>query len=388
MTSGRQGAAGRFTGRPAGGGGGLDPAPSVEVSQPIALVIEPTREQGRRFARRMHAPRTLGLAFGFLCVAAVLLEQGAPAWVLVLLVLNGFVWPHAAYFLSSRSGDPYRAELRNLIADSALGGAWIAAMQFNLLPSAMLFAMLAMDKISVGGWRLFARAAPFQIAACLAVGAFTRFAFSPAPSLAIVIACLPLLIAYPIAVGVVTYNLSRRVREQNRQLGAISRTDGLTGLLNRVHWERAVSAELKRHCRHGSPAALLMLDIDHFKSVNDRHGHLAGDEVIQNVAAVLHAAIREQDTPGRYGGEEFGIILPDTDLDGAVAIAERIRTHIETAVLQTTEGIRCTASIGVAAAEGAGDDPRQWIARADRALYRAKTLGRNRTVVEQPTPTR
>jgi diguanylate cyclase len=312
----------------------------------------------------------------------VLLEQGAPIWALVLLVANGFLWPHAAYFVASRSRDPYRAETRNLLADSALGGAWIAAMHFNLLPSVMLASMLAMDKISVGGWRLFGRALAVQGAACVAVGAATGFAFDPMPTPTILYACLPLLVAYPIAVGVVTYRLSRRVREQNRQLGTISRTDGLTGLLNRTYWERSVSAELKRHRRHDSPAALMMLDIDHFKSINDRYGHLTGDEVIQNVAALLHAALREQDIPGRYGGDEFGVLLPDTDLAGAAAIAERIRSQIAAADMQSAAGVRCGVSIGIALADGPGDDVRQWIARADRALYRAKAQGRNRIVAD------
>jgi diguanylate cyclase len=355
---------------------------ALDVSQPIALVIEPTHDQGLRFARRMHPPRTLGLALGFLCVAAPLLERGAPVWLLLLLVVNGFLWPHLAYLISSRSRDPYRAETRNLLADSALGGAWIAAMHFEALPSVLLFAMLAMDKISVGGWRLFGRAVALQAAVCLSVAAFTGFAFNPHSSLTVIVACMPMLVAYPIAVGVVTHRLSRRVREQNRQLGAISRTDGLTGLLNRTHWERAVSAELKRHRRHGTPAALMMLDIDHFKAINDRYGHLAGDEVIQNAAALLHAALREQDVPGRYGGDEFGILLPDTDVAGATAIAERVRAHVAGATLQTSLDIRCGVSIGVAEAGGTEDDVRSWIERADRALYRAKVAGRNRTVAE------
>jgi diguanylate cyclase (GGDEF)-like protein len=126
----------------------------------------------------------------------------------------------------------------------------------------------------------------------------------------------------------------------------------------------------------------MMLDIDHFKSINDRHGHLIGDEVIQNVAALLHAALREQDIPGRYGGDEFGVLLPDTDLAGAAAIAERIRSQIAAADMQSAAGVRCGVSIGIALADGPGDDVRQWIARADRALYRAKAQGRNRIVAD------
>jgi diguanylate cyclase len=357
-------------------------AEAVNESQPMTLVIEPTRDHGLRFARRIHAPRTLGLALGFLCVFATLYEHGAPTWVMALLVLNGFVWPHVAYAIASHSRDPHRAEIRNLIADSAFGGGWIAAMQFNLLPSVLLFAMLAMDKMSVGGWRLFVRALSLQAVVCLAVAAAQGFAFEPMPTLTIVLACLPMLVAYPMAVGLVTYRLSRRVREQNRQLGTLSRTDGLTGLLNRVNWERMVSAEFKRHHRHGSPAALMMIDIDGFKAINDRYGHLSGDEVIRNVAVLLDGALREQDIPGRYGGDEFGVLLPDTDLAGALAIAERVRARIEAAVVESSDGVRCSISVGVAAVRGEGDAARDWIGRADRALYRAKVMGRNRIAAE------
>ena len=359
---------------------------ALDASQPLALVIEPNRDHGLRFARRMHAPRTLGMALGFLTVFATLYEQGAPVWVLALLVLNAFVWPHAAYAIASRSRHPHRAEIRNLTLDSAFGGAWIAAMQFNLLPSVVLFAMLAMDKISVGGLRLFSRALAAQVAACVAVAAVHAalhgFVFQPMPTLAIVLACVPILIGYPIAVGLVNYRLSRRVREQNRQLGALSRTDGLTGLLNRVSWERAVSAELKRHRRHATPATLMMLDIDAFKGINDRYGHLGGDEVIQAVAAILDVALREQDVPGRYGGDEFGVLLPDTDLAGARTIAERVRLQVEQAVRQSESGLGCTISAGLAAAGGEADTVRDWIERADRSLYRAKVLGRNRVASE------
>ena len=126
--------------------------------------------------------------------------------------------------------------------------------------------------------------------------------------------------------------------------------------------------------------SLLILDIDHFKDVNDRFGHLVGDEALRNIAQLLRDTLRDPDTPGRYGGEEFGVVLPDTDAEGASVIAERVRQRIgETAVARKPE-IRCTVSIGVAEATPDLSDSRQWIERADRALYRAKALGRNRTV--------
>jgi diguanylate cyclase len=265
------------------------------------------------------------------------------------------------------------------VFDSACGGAWIAAMHFNLLPSVMLAVMLSMDKVSVGGTRLLARTASAMILAGAAASWATGFAVQPASSMLNVVACLPLLVSYPMIVGFVTYRLSRRVREQNLKLAELSRTDPLTGLPNRKHWEEAVERELRRHQRNGGPACLLMLDVDNFKQVNDRYGHPAGDEVLRGVAAVLRDCVRGQDTVGRYGGEEFGVVLPETRIEGAMVIAERIRSRIARAPLEQRDGIRCTISIGVAAA-AAQVDPGAWIEQADRALYRAKDEGRNRCI--------
>ena len=114
---------------------------------------ESRREEGLRFSRRMYLPRTLGLALGALCIGGVLWGDGASAATWVALALSAFAWPHIAHQLARRAENPYRAELRNLTVDSAFGGAWIAAMQFNLLPCVVIFVMLCMDKLSVGGAR-------------------------------------------------------------------------------------------------------------------------------------------------------------------------------------------------------------------------------------------
>ena len=123
-----------------------------------------------------------------------------------------------------------------------------------------------------------------------------------------------------------------------------------------------------------------MLDIDHFKTVNDVHGHLAGDEALRTVASILRDSLRLQDVPGRYGGEEFGVVLPGADVRGAAVTAERIRKRIESAVVVSGSGVRVTVSIGFAALTPQDRDPAGWISRADRALYAAKAAGRNRAM--------
>jgi diguanylate cyclase len=339
-----------------------------------------SREEGLAFARRMHGPRMLGLGLGFFCVASVLYQDGANPLTWAALAFNGFVWPHVARLIASRSRDPYRAELRNLTVDSGAGGVWVALMGFNLLPSALLIAMLSMDKISAAGFRFFARTAAVQVACCAAAVLAFGFEFRPTTTMLTVVASLPLLIAYPLAVGIATYRLSRRMREQNRMLAALSRTDGLSGLLNRIAWEQFVYLEMARLRRNRQPASLLMLDIDHFKAINDEHGHPAGDEVIRAVAEILSRTLRTSDVAGRYGGEEFGVVLPDTDGQGAAVIAERIRRRIEGATMGREAILQCTVSIGIAQARPETEDAGDWIARADRALYEAKRQGRNRVV--------
>jgi diguanylate cyclase len=335
--------------------------------------------EGKRFAQRMHAPRAIGLAFGCFAIASVFWQRDSvPAWIWAGLVFNGLIWPHVALLLARRSRDPRATELRSLVFDNLLGGAWIALMEFNLLPSAMIAVMLSMDKISAGGPRLLARSALALVFGCIGAGLYTGFAMHPTTTMTTIVACLPLLLTYPAIVGFVTYRLSRRIREQNQRLAELSRTDTLSQVANRAHWEDAVEREFQRFRRHSGAACLLMLDIDHFKSVNDRYGHPAGDEVIRNVAAILRESARGEDVVGRYGGEEFGLLLPETGAEGAAAMAERIRKRVEAEVLEPREQIRATVSIGIASIGPDIRSRQQWIEIADRALYAAKAAGRNR----------
>jgi diguanylate cyclase len=342
------------------------------------------REQGLRFVRRMYLPRVIGLALGGVAIAGVLIANGAHPALWAGLFASAVVWPHIALWAGSRSRNPFQAEQRSLMVDSALGGAWIALMQFNLLPSVVILIMLSMDKMAVGGASLLARCTLVLLVACAAVSAALGFPVRPYTSMVQMIGTLPLLVLYPLIVGLTAYRLARRLREQNQLLSEISRTDGLSGLLNRRSWEDAVSAEFQRCLRHGRRASLLMLDIDHFKSINDRHGHPVGDEVIRNVAALLRASLREEDVPGRYGGEEFGILLPDTRAAGAEVIAERIRRRIEGTAL-AKPGLRATVSIGIAELGPEDVEYTSGISHADRALYAAKERGRNRSVRFQPS---
>ncbi len=167
----------------------------------------------------------------------------------------------------------------------------------------------------------------------------------------------------------------------------LSSRDALTGLANRRQFELALAREIDRVARAGEPALVLMIDIDHFKKVNDTHGHPAGDLVLQTVAQALHDCIRPMDTLARFGGEEFAMILPNCPPAFGQAVAERIRLKVQGRTVTVAPGaeVSVTVSIGGAfAPQWVRSSAPLWIERADQQLYRAKDQGRNRACLEQP----
>lgn len=171
-------------------------------------------------------------------------------------------------------------------------------------------------------------------------------------------------------------------------LERLATTDGLTGLANRRVAMERLRDELARGQRHNHATSIVLLDVDHFKSVNDTHGHHAGDAVLRRVSSVLREAGREIDLPARHGGEEFLLILPETPLDGAVRVAERLRSRLAKARTELEDGevLRVTASFGVAAAAGLREEGvDELLQRADEALYAAKESGRNRVCISKVT---
>jgi len=169
------------------------------------------------------------------------------------------------------------------------------------------------------------------------------------------------------------------------QLQAAARTDGKTGLLNAAAWQREAETEIVRARRTGQTLALIILDIDHFKQVNDKHGHLVGDRVLAGVAATLRSQVREYDVVGRFGGEEFVVLLPNTEVVEARNVAERLRMHVaHMAVPVNDAAITVTVSAGVAVMNLHGEDLLDLLAAADLALYRAKELGRDRVCLPAP----
>jgi diguanylate cyclase (GGDEF)-like protein len=166
----------------------------------------------------------------------------------------------------------------------------------------------------------------------------------------------------------------------------LATTDSLTGLLNKAAVTRALNEEVAKSVRYGRQLSIAIMDLDDFKSLNDTFGHLMGDRVLQQVASVLRGNLRQQDKPGRFGGEEFLLVLPETGLRGAYSLAERIRLDIERSVAgQLNLSRTVTVSTGISAHQS--DDARceGLLEHADAALYRAKALGKNRTELWKET---
>lgn len=172
---------------------------------------------------------------------------------------------------------------------------------------------------------------------------------------------------------------TRELQMQKRNAEREARIDPLTGLNNRRAFLEGAERDVLRASRYDAPIALIMLDLDHFKVINDTHGHPVGDQVLVALAAVLLKTMREVDIVGRLGGEEFAILMPDTAVEAAVQAAERIRQAVEAMTLEVAgQRIACTASFGISAFHPDDGSINDMLSRADRALYRAKRLGRNR----------
>lgn len=167
--------------------------------------------------------------------------------------------------------------------------------------------------------------------------------------------------------------------DQRDELLALSTTDGLTQVANHRAFQERLREEFRRAQRYDDPMALILMDIDHFKAVNDTHGHLVGDEVLKAVAKALKGAVRETDFIARYGGEEFAVVLPKTHLAGALTVAERMSQSLKSTRTGVDGAIRVTGSFGVSGFPGRGvTTAEQLLKTADDALYRSKREGRNK----------
>ena len=353
----------------------MEKGATAQGSAPATVFASP-RARGA-LPRRVYRYRILGMGLGALAIGMVLWELQAEPWRWALCVATGLAWPHVAYRIAKRSKDPYATEQRNLLVDSAIAALWVPLMHFNLLPSVLLLALSAADKVNSDIPGLSGRAVPFALAGLLAGGLAAGFAFEPASSTAVVLACLPMLLIHTGMVSLGRQQLVRKVLQKNQELGLLGRVDRVTGLALRGHWERDAATALHDFHARQQPAYLLLIDVDGFKRVNDDHGHVAGDALLRAAGATLRSLLRPGDIAGRYGGDEFAVICPATGAGEATRLAEAYRAAVEAIVLAEAPDQQHSVSIGIALAGRGHARLEDWIHKADAALYDAKRRGRN-----------
>ncbi|WP_437613040.1 diguanylate cyclase [Erwinia sp. V71] len=302
-------------------------------------------------------------------------------WLTLLLFINGFLWPHLAYWLSLRARDPKATELRNLLLDSALGGVWIALMGLNALPSALIVSMMGMNNVAASGGRFFFRGLLLQMAVMGAMLLLLRLPVSVATTLLQVYICLPMLVVYPVFLGQVTYQTAIKLAQHKRKLMEISTHDGMTGVYNRRHWEHLLRNEYDNCKRYKRMATLLLIDIDHFKTINDTFGHDIGDEALLRVTDELRLTLRASDVIGRFGGDEFAVIMPETPSLNALLAMSRVRDNLQENRELLAPLTAIHISVGIAQYMPEMTSYREWLKAADVALYRAKNGGRGRTEI-------
>ncbi|PXX67481.1 diguanylate cyclase [Pseudomonas sp. LAIL14HWK12:I1] len=333
--------------------------------------------KGLSFVKRIYLPRVIGLGIGLFSVMAAIAPLSPPTWAWLLVLLNGLLWPHMAYLWASRSAMPYQAEQRNLLLDSLMGGFWTAAMHFNPLPSVTVLSMMTMNNVAAGGKRMVFRGLLAQVAGMLVsillLGPGLQLTATPLQ----VYACLPMLTLYPLALGWVCYQLAIKLADHKRRLSALSLTDSLTGLLNHGAWKDLLLLKFQACKQQQGHAVIALIDIDHFKTINDTFGHVVGDCVLRQLSAELRRNLREGDQAGRYGGDEFCVMLPNTSEAQACQAMERLRERVANYRNPQLPHLRISLSIGLSPFEATVESPEHWLDQADKALYTAKHAGRD-----------
>jgi len=336
------------------------------------------QRQSMTLPRRFYVPRCIGLSMGFL---AVFVSLPAPRheWLVTgLLIAYCFLWPHLAFLAARLSARPVDTERRNMLVDTFAAGFFAGAMGFNPIPSVCIVSMVSMNNMAMGGPRFmlsgYAATALGAALAWLTIGT----AFNDALSHAQIAACLPLLVLYPLSIGYVSYLTAIKLAKHKNQLSEMSRTDSLTGLLNRAtlneildNWVRGADPDIDN-------SVVALIDVDNFKQINDRHGHIAGDRALQKIAAIMSSCVNDQDTVARYGGDEFCVILRNTAQAEAARVFGRMCALAQPAADARDGEPVPTLSIGAAMYSPRADTSATWIHLADEAMYEAKRGGRNR----------
>lgn len=330
-----------------------------------------------RFVRRMYLMRVLGTFLCFFPILSTLDELDRALWLRALLAVNAFVWPTLAYLRARNARVPLVAEHQNLVIEAGAGGFWIAMMALNPLPCVVIATILLADRMAAGGVVLMRKAAVIMFCVFAVTWLCTGMEIQPEVSQRTMFATLPLIAIYLLALCALTDSLAGKLRQKSHELERIAMKDPLLDIANRRLLEKRIAWELSRLQNACGDSALVFIDLDNFKEVNDRYGHKVGDAMLETVSQILHVATRSSDTPARLGGDEFVVLLPDTSQEEAVMIAHRIMEATAVITALPDSKLPLTLSIGVACARPDMEDVAAWLKAADDALYEAKRRGKN-----------
>lgn len=344
--------------------------------------------------------RTWCTFFNFVTVGALLLERGSGSLAWTLAVLQFLVYPQLIYLVARHARNPKRAEMHNVTLDAICVGAWAAALGFPLWNTFAFTLTSLLTTTAFKGWWGIGQTAAGMGAGALAAILVGGFRFEPATGWAPTLLSMFTALTYVTLVSYSAYirtiklsqtraRLQKSEHELKRQLDEINSLqarlqeqatrDGLTGLYNRRYCDETLERELARCGRDGHELSILMIDLDHFKKINDSYGHQAGDDVLRILASLLEEQVRASDVACRYGGEEFLVLLPGAGLETARQRAEAWRAACAArSICVGQHEIRATLSIGIATYPGQAATPQTLLRAADMALYQAKLEGRNR----------
>lgn len=332
------------------------------------------RRPGQMFLRSNIVLRIMGLMLGFVALLPSLLRAQLPDWTWAVILAHGLLWPLLGAWRLTRASNILRTEATHLKFDHLLCGVWAGAIGLNPLPSIVTYAFMAMVTTMLGGVRLAGVCTLLHAAGAVLGLIVFGWRYTPHVSMQDVLACTPVLVAYPLTVGALSHMTLQALARQRRQLRELIGRDPLSSLHNRRVWDAHVAQTWAARGR--STCSLVLADIDHFKQVNDRWGHAAGDEAIRRFARHLREALRTSDLVCRYGGEEFAILMPRSGEQEAHQAMERVRALLRSEPI--VDGQLVTASFGVAELDARLPQAQAWIERADRMLYAAKRRGRDR----------
>lgn len=331
----------------------------------------------RDIHRRTYPLRVSYLTLGGIVVAASLAyHPNNLAW-WAFTAVSALVWPHIAFLHSRHHQDPFHAEYVNCLVDALIIGCWIALMHWSLLPSFCILAIGVADRFYTGLKRRWASTLLALLSGMLLMSALIH----PAPQwdapLVVQLSLLPLIILHSAYASWSTSRMLKILARQNLQLRLLGRIDPLTTVYSRDYWWKKARTALQQHRSQQEQTSLLVIDIDHFKTVNDVYGHIVGDEVLKQIGLCIRNCLRNKDIAGRYGGDEFTVLCKNASAEEAYTVALRIRDKLAQMRIREYPDLRISASIGVAAADASFESVTEWIKAADSALYSAKSAGRD-----------